>query len=79
MNIDHFARHNRFDFSNRRGVNPHNAFSLKSEERLRIMIGDLLVLSCADYAGLLQIPQSFDLGRLIIVAVVGANREIVFS
>ncbi len=68
-----------FDFPIEKLMTPHNAFSTKTEKRLRIMIGDLLVLSCANRARLLQIAQSFDLGGLIIVAVVGTNRKIIFS
>ena len=68
-----------FDFPSEKLMTPHNAFSTKTEKRLRIMIGDLLVLSCANRARLLQIAQSFDLGGLIIVAVVCTNRKIILS
>ena len=68
-----------FDFPIEKLITPHHAFSTKTEKRLRIMIGDLLVLSCANRARLLQIAQGFDLGGLIIVAVVGTNRKIILS
>jgi hypothetical protein len=68
-----------FDFPVEKLMTPDNALSTKTEKRLRIMIGDLLVLGCANRACLLQIAQSFDLGGLIIVAVVGTNRKIILS
>jgi hypothetical protein len=68
-----------FEFPIEKLMTSHNAFSTKTEKRLRIMIGDLLVLSCANRARLLQIAQSFDLGGLIIVTVVGTNRKIILS
>ena len=68
-----------FDFSIEKLMTPRNAFSTKTEKRLRVMIGDLLVLSCANRARLLQVAQSFDLRGLIIVAVVGTNRKIILS
>lgn len=48
----------------------------QSKQLLRIIIRNLFVLPRRDAALAFQIPQGFDLGRLIVVAVLGADDEV---
>src|SRR5215471_11859426 len=43
------------------------------------MVGDLLVLALSDRPHLLQIAERLDLGGLVVVTVVGADGDVIFS
>src|SRR5262245_52678921 len=49
------------------------------EERFGVMVGDLLVLIRSNRSHLLQLAERLDLGGLVVVAVVGADSNIILS
>ena len=51
-------------------------YSLQRKQLPRIIIRNFFVLPRRDAALAFQIPQRFDLRRLIVVAVVGADDEV---
>ena len=58
---------------------PDTRFTLfQREERLRVMVGDLLVLSLRNVSLRLQVAQRFDFCGLVVVAVVGADCDVIF-